>query len=73
MFSIWNGRCMQLFADIGHLLYELCVHRTVLLMLYFADPWMMAFSNSQRRKYLFNTQTREAIYHTPKDAVAPFK
>ncbi len=40
---------------------------------YFPEPYMIAFSRSQNKKYFFNTMTREAVYHTPKETIATFK
>lgn len=37
------------------------------------DPWMMAFSQSQQRKYYYNTLSRQSLFETPADAIAPFK
>jgi cap1 methyltransferase len=36
------------------------------------DPWMMAISKSQNRKYYYHTITHKAIYETPKDSVASY-
>lgn len=37
------------------------------------EPWMMAYSKSQKRKYWFNTHTRESTFDCRKDVIAPFK
>ena len=37
-----------------------------------SDPWMMAMSKSQNRKYYFNTVSHQAVFDTPKDSIAPF-
>ncbi|KAK8396816.1 hypothetical protein O3P69_005052 [Scylla paramamosain] len=36
------------------------------------DPWMMAFSRSQNRKYWYHTITRESTFEYHPDVVAPF-
>ncbi|CAL4088364.1 unnamed protein product [Meganyctiphanes norvegica] len=37
------------------------------------DPWMMAFSRSQNRKYWFNTHNRQSTFDCLKEVIAPFK
>ncbi|KAK3860428.1 hypothetical protein Pcinc_033526 [Petrolisthes cinctipes] len=37
------------------------------------DPWMMAFSRSQNRKYWFNTRTRKSTFDCIAEVIAPFR
>ncbi|XP_066961198.1 cap-specific mRNA (nucleoside-2'-O-)-methyltransferase 1 [Macrobrachium rosenbergii] len=37
------------------------------------EPWMMAFSKGQNRKYWYNTLTRESTFECKKDVIAPFR
>ncbi|XP_064602092.1 cap-specific mRNA (nucleoside-2'-O-)-methyltransferase 1-like [Liolophura sinensis] len=34
------------------------------------DPWFMAFSHSQNRKYFYNSMTRQSLFECPPDSVA---
>lgn len=37
------------------------------------EPWMMAFSKSQNRKYWYNTLTRQSTFECQQEVIAPFK
>ena len=37
------------------------------------DPFTMAWSRTNQRKYWFNTQTGSGIYECPREAVVDFK
>ena len=37
------------------------------------DPYMMAFSKSQQRKYWFNFMTKNSVFECPLDAIVDFK
>ena len=37
------------------------------------EPFMMAWSRSQHRKYWFNTVTRQSIFECPREATVDFK
>lgn len=49
-----------------------CVPVGALLIKTVKGPWMMAWSNSQQRKYFYNSDNRKTDWNTPKDSVADF-
>ncbi|OCT79566.1 cap-specific mRNA (nucleoside-2'-O-)-methyltransferase 1-like isoform X1 [Xenopus laevis] len=36
------------------------------------DPWTMAFSKSQKRKYFYNSKTKSSQFEVPVESIAPF-
>ena len=40
---------------------------------FLAEPYMIAFSKSQKRAYFFNTATRESMFDTTKEVIATFE
>ncbi|XP_002738079.1 cap-specific mRNA (nucleoside-2'-O-)-methyltransferase 1-like [Saccoglossus kowalevskii] len=37
------------------------------------DPWMMQLSRTHKRKYFYDTQTRQSVFETPSSSIAGFK
>lgn len=56
-----------------HSLSHYIVPTGVIMLKATQDPWMMAFSKSQNRKYWFNTHNRQSTFDCLQEVIASFK